>query len=250
MCRLRSDGDRRGDAALPKSAARRLGDENEPPVANSASDPLLGPRPPSFVLTPRQESLREALAAQSPEAARLYVGGLKVVNDENNPCGLRLGSMAMRELIDELARARGVAGLRGGSVKNRINNLRQRVNGLAAVLRVPNPSAQHISRLLDHLDEFFEREAQTNPSRKEKMRLVVAAISVGADAPALVVDPQAERLATLSAEFGAILHGSRSREEFGRLLAEFESLMLDLLTPETFEDYATIDSLLEKGPPQ
>ena len=38
----------------------------------------------------------------------------------------------MRELIDELAAARGVAGVRGRSVKNRIHNFRERVNGLAA----------------------------------------------------------------------------------------------------------------------
>ena len=45
-----------------------------------------------------------------------------------------------------------------------------------------------------------------------------------------------------------MLHGS-SRSQFEQVLADFESLMLDLLTPETFEDYATIDELISKGPP-
>jgi hypothetical protein len=202
----------------------------------------------SFSPTPRQESLREALAAQSAEAARLYIGGLRVLADEDNPCSVRLASTAMRELIDELAVAGGVVDLRGGSVKNRINNLRDRVNGVSALLRVPRPSAEHVASLLGHLDDFFRREEQINPSRKKKARLVVAAISVGADSPDLVAGPQAERLLELSGAFGAMLHGG-SRARFGRVLAEFESLLLDLLTPETFVDYATIDELISKGPP-
>lgn len=137
----------------------------------------------SFSLTPRQASLREALAAQSAEAARLYVGGLRVLADEANPCSLRLASTAMRELIDELAVAGGVVGLRGESVKSRINNLCGRVKRLSALLRVPKPSAEHVAKLLDHLDEFFRREEQVSPSRKQKARLVVAAISIGADSP-------------------------------------------------------------------
>ena len=228
-------------------SGRRCDGDNDC-VASSPSHPPPESPSGSFSLTPRQESLREALAAQSAEAARLYVGGLKVLADEENPCSLRLASAAMRELIDELARARGVAGVRGGGVKNRINNLQQRVNGLSTLLRVPTPSAHHVATLIDHLDEFFQVEAQMNPSRKQKMRLVVAAINVGTDSPALVVDPQAKRLANLSAEFGVILHGG-NRAEFSELLADFENLMLDLLTPETFDDYATIDELLAKGPP-
>ncbi|MHB8695423.1 MAG: hypothetical protein ACYDHH_29710 [Solirubrobacteraceae bacterium] len=203
----------------------------------------------SFSLTPRQESLREALAAQSAEAARLYVGGLRVLADQDNPTSLRLASTAMRELTDELAVARGVVDLRGGSVKSRINNLRERVNGLSALLRVPTPSAQHVAKMLDHLDEFFRREEQINPSRKKKARLVVAAISVSAESPDLVAGPQADRLLELSGAFSAMLHGS-SRSRFEQVLADFESLLLDLLTPDTFEDYATIDELISKGPPR
>lgn len=208
------------------------------------------PEPPQapFSLAPRQESLREALAAHSAEAARLYVGGLRVLADEANPCSVRLASTAMRELIDELAVARGVVDLRGGSVKNRIHNLRERVNGLGALLRVQNPSPEHVTKLLDHLDEFFSREEEVNPSRRKKARLVIAAINVGGDSPELVVVPQADRLLKISADFGAMLHGG-SRASFEDVLAEFESLMLDLLTPETFEDYAAIDELVSKGPP-
>jgi hypothetical protein len=209
------------------------------------------PKPPreSFSLSPRQESLREALLARSAEAARLYVGGLKVLADEDNPCSLRLASAAMRELIDELGVAGGVVGLRGASAKHRINDLREQVKRLTALLRVAKPSAEHVDKLLDHLDDFFRREDQINPSRKQKARLVVAAITVGADSPELVVGPQAERLLEVSADFSAILHGG-SRSRFEQVLAEFESLLLDLLTPETFVDYATIDELISKGPPR
>jgi hypothetical protein len=202
----------------------------------------------SFSLTPRQASLREALTAQSAEAARLYVGGLRVLADEDNPCSLRLASTAMRELIDELAVAGGVVGLRGESVKSRINNLCGRVKRLSALLRVPKPSAEHVAKLLDHLDEFFRREQQVRSSRKQKARLVVAAISIGTDSPDLVVDLQADRLLEISSAFGAMLHGG-NRSRFQDVLADFESLLLDLLTPETFKDYATIDELISKGPP-
>lgn len=172
-----------------------------------------------------------------------------VLADEENPCSLRLASTAMRELIDELALSRGVVDLRGGSVKSRVNRLRDRVNRLTAVLRVPQPSAQHVTKLLDHLDEFFRREDEINPSRRNRARLVVAAISVGGgDSPDLVVVPQAERLMALSADFGAMLHGG-NRARFEQALAEFEGLMFDLLTPETFDDYATIDDLISQGPP-
>lgn len=225
------------------------------PAARMALVPTAGPSPPSpesprkpFSLTPRQASLREALAAESPEAARMYVGGLMVLADESNPCSLRLASTAMRELIDELAAARGVAGVRGGTVKNRIHNLRESVNRLSGRLRVSKPEPELAARLLDHLDDFFRREDEISPSRRQKMRLVVTAINVGADAPDEVVRPQTERLLKLSAGFGAMLHGG-SRAGFEEVLADFESLMLDLLTPDTFEDYATIDELLSKGPP-
>lgn len=245
------DGPRRSAALVgrcgPRVSVRRLGGDNDSIRDPDSHPPAESPRE-SFSLTPRQESLREALAAQSAEAARLYLGGLRVLADEDNPCSLRLASTAMRELIDELAVARGVVDLRSGSVKNRINNLRERVKGLGALLRVSNPSAQHVAKLLDHLDAFFHREDQINPSRKQKARLVVAAISVGADSPDLVAGPQADRLLELSGAFGAMLHGS-SRSQFEQVLADFESLMLDLLTPETFEDYATIDELISKGPP-
>jgi hypothetical protein len=154
----------------------------------------------------------------------------------------------MRELIDELAAARGVAGVRSGNVKNRIHNLRERVNGLKGRLQVSKPEPEHVVKLLNQLDDFFEREDEISPSRRKKMRLVVTAINVGADTPDEVVRPQTERLLKLSAGFGAMLHGG-SRAGFEDILAELENLMLDLLTPDTFEDFAIIDELLSKGPP-
>jgi hypothetical protein len=199
-------------------------------------------------LTPRQESLREALAARSAEAASLYVGGLRVLADQRNPCSLRLASTAMRELFGELASACGVINLRGGSTKSRINNLRDRVNRASTSLRLDQPPAPNVARLLDLLDEFFQVEDEINPSRKAKAGLVVAAISVATDSPALVVVPQAERLLELSDRFGAMLHGG-SRDEFAYVLADFENLLLDLLTPQTFDDYAMIDELVAEGPP-
>jgi hypothetical protein len=201
------------------------------------------------VLTARQASLREALAAVSPAAAELYVGGLMALSDPANPVALRMAAFAMRELVDELAKARNVRGVRGPNAADRINTLKKRVLGLAGPLQGNKPSLPQLKKLLQVLEEFFVKEEQLNPKRDNRYRMVLAALTVGgADAQPLVIEPQAEALSELSDAFGRITHGSdpaRLREH----IAGLETLLLTLLTPPTFEDFGFIDELLAQGSP-
>lgn len=171
------------------------------------------------------------------------------LSDPANPVALRMAAFAMRELLDELAKARNVRGVRGPTAADRINTLKRRVRGLAGPLQGNKPSLPQLKKLLQVLDEFFVKEEQLNPKRDNRYRMVVAALTVGgADAQPLVIKPQAEVLSELSDAFGSITHGS-DPAPLPEHIAGLESLLLTLLTPPTFEDFAFIDELLAQGPP-
>ena len=203
-------------------------------------------------LTPQQESIREALAAKSAEAAGLYVSGIRVLADDRNPCAVRLAGGAMRELVDELARAAGVVKLRARPLPDRINALRQRVNKRARLLRVEEPTLAHVESLLTELDEFFAEYDEINPSRKVRARQAVAGLgAAGPDVPAVVLDPTASDWIEFSDRFSGVLHAPTppDRSEFQQLLADFEAFLVSWLSPPTIDDYSAIDDLIAEGPP-
>lgn len=170
--------------------------------------------------------------------------------DSTFPAAVRLAGGAMRELMDELALAARLDQPRPGSLKVLVNALRDRTEKLATMLRVDQPSSAHVSKLLDDLDAFFCAYDEVSPTMRVKARQAMSELSaIGVDSAEIVLHRQVQRWIAFSGQFSRILHHSRGadRHELEQLVEEFESFLIDWLTPTTFDDFAAIDALLAKG---
>lgn len=172
--------------------------------------------------------------------------------DTSNPAAVRLTGGAMRELMDEMALAGGLAQARPGSIKNLVTALRVRASRRATLLRVDQPSAAHVSKLLDDLDAFFRDYDEVSPTMRVKARQVVTSLNAsGPDSPEIILGDRVQRWIDFSGRFSAILHSSGipDRLALESLVGEFEAFLVDWLTPATSDDYAAIDAMLAHGPP-
>lgn len=172
--------------------------------------------------------------------------------DLSNPAAVRLAGGAMRELLDELALAASLLQVRPGGLKVLVSKLRDRAAKRATLLRVDQPSPAHVSKLLDDLDSFFRDCDDIYPKMRTKARQALADLSVaGADSAEMILQDQVERWLHFSGAFSRVLHHPQGadRRELEQLVAEFESFLLDWLTPETFDDFAAMDAFLAQGPP-
>lgn len=117
-----------------------------------------------------QDELYRELARRSEKLARIYRGGLLVLDQAENPCRFELAAQSFRELIEKGSLLTAEQRFKtGDTVANRIVRVR---NAFQAVKRTPEAdavadvtaNAVPLRKLLLELEQFFEWHQKNRPN--------------------------------------------------------------------------------------
>jgi hypothetical protein len=199
----------------------------------------------------RSQEVLRTLAEQEGRAARFYEGALRALADRANPVRVEMAAYALRELIEELERQ--TVGVRKGP---KLGDLLKKLRGdWTAAPRRPTDRG-----LLDDcdpaifaVDRFLEDVKVGHRRRRDRAQQALGGIDpVGRPNPPDTEIARTMELLRFRERFNDVLHGPESTEvaAFDALLEGFETFLLAILRPRTFEDLSEIDEFLEEGPPE
>jgi hypothetical protein len=221
------------------------GDQITPPGPAGDDGDRRVPEPGS-----RSQEVLEALQRQKGRAARFYEGALRALADRANPVRAEMAAYALRELIEELERQVG-----GASKPPRLGDLLETFQARwTEAPRRPGDRGlvDDCDPAIFAADQFLKDVEGGHLARRDRAQQALGGLDpVRRPAPPDTERARIERLLRYREQFNDILHGPRPADaaEFASLLEGFETFLLAILRPRTFEDFAVIDGLLEEGPP-
>ena len=190
-------------------------------------------------LTDRQRDVLDAFAREGDQAAALYHGALRVLDDADNPVRMRLAACGLREVLDAFQDA------------PRPKDLKVRVKELKGSWEIAQRSGSS-KAFEDELPGFFTAFEEDYPQRREQASKIIDGLDPsGQTAPPAVSQARGKRWMDLSGYFSNVLHGNIRPvdEEFSAKREAFEQFFLDLFRPSTFVDFAQLDALITGGAP-
>ena len=206
-------------------------------------------------LSREQEELRDALARVDQRLGPIYVGGLRVLEDDSNPDRFAQSAHSMRELMEKIEEwfAGGGGGKQPTPLKVKVIEVADFFAG-----RRSNSSChslesgwsgeidRHLSKALDKLDKFFEWFAQLHPRRRELFERMLTRLDPSDIA---FVSSSWKHWKEIRDYFIGVSHHRRGtnlaalREQISRL----EIFLAARLLPKTSEDLDAIDALVEEA---
>jgi len=169
-----------------------------------------------------------------------------VVADPANPARIQLAAHALRELLNELEHAAGLAPKKP-SLKERVHKLYQQWEAAQPSLEI-NPDR---SGFVQTLSEFFKEFHDDYPTRRDQGGITIDSLDPARRvAPPAVREARADLWMDFRDNLNRIAHGKEcSDAEFREQLQRLEGFLFDLLRPRTLADFREIDELLEKTSP-
>ncbi len=221
-------------------------------------DPNAAPPPaPLLHLSDRQRALFLALDRLEPRLARMYLGGLRVLEDEANPDAVPLTAHALRELMEKLPESLDVP------VKAPTGELADRVRKLRSLWEETlEKSACHnggewegeidlpLRELLQSLKAFFEWYSANHQLRREEVISALRRLDPSDRfLPERLEEKNVQTWMALRRFFADVAHHRQDpgRDGLSQQLDQLEQFLLDRLQPRTFEDFDAIDALLKEA---
>ena len=201
-------------------------------------------------LTPlksEQLALLGVLFERSTSIATMYVGAVMAREAVSNPEHLSQACHSLRELIDNLPKYFDIPVEPSGKLGAQVNLLQTHWKREA---RVKNGSTEPVSnKFAKMLSAFFQWNDDNFPTRRELARSIIRNLdATGRPLPRPIEDLRAEEWMKIRDFFvGATHHGPCSQEDFDSWLGVFESFMLALAKPRTFDNADAIDALIQEG---
>jgi hypothetical protein len=199
-----------------------------------------------------QGALHEKLTELSPDLARMYVGAMRILNDERNPDSHALAAHGFRELMEKLARYQSVPMTAGGeTLTEKVRALGQawrRCHGGSKDKR-SRPSSGRPDRVavfLEEVDQFFKWLSNHRPTRSEVATKLMAKLEVSSRAlPDQLQKINARYWETIRDFFENTCHHRvrPTRAEFDGWVFAIERFLLDRLAPRTTRDFESIDAI-------
>jgi hypothetical protein len=194
---------------------------------------------------------------RSVKLSRIYLGGLVVLADDDNPCRYELAAHSLRELIEKsplLTNGQAFAG--GDTVANRLGPLKkvflamsqnQRLDVLVSFDAIAGP----LRALLSELAKFFEWQDLNRPNAAKRAAQHLNELS-GAGPPPPSDFFEAEVAGWMAADdyFKKVAHNrvdNVDRDEFLRHMNFIESTLLRRLQPRSVEQLDEIDALIKEA---
>lgn len=194
-----------------------------------------------------QLALLGVLIEKSATVATMYVGAVMARAAEDNPDHLSQACHSLRELIDNLPKYFDVPVKPSGRLGDQTNALRER---WMREPRVTNGTPEPLTeRFVQKLAEFFQWIEENSPKRREVARRTIRELDAsGRPLPRPIEDLRAlEWMAIRDFFVGSTHHGFCSRDDFDHWLDVFESFVLGLTKPRTFDNADAIDALILEG---
>jgi hypothetical protein len=201
-------------------------------------------------LNSRSQEVLETLARQKGRAAPFYEGALRALADRANPVGPEMTAYALRELIQELERPVG-----GPQEGPKLGDLlgRFRAKWKSAPRRPDDRGlVDHCDPAVFAADQFLDDADAGHLSRRDRAQETLSGLDpVRRPSPPDTQQARVEELMKFRKEFNEALHSPRPTDVFalGSLVEGFETFLLAIFRPRTFDDFSEIDELLKEGPP-
>jgi len=216
--------------------------------------PADGPRP--VALKGSRRALHEALTKLSSELATMYMGGLIVLEHDQNPDPYALCAHALRELIEKLPEHLDVpTKARGESLGAKVNDLQpvwERARASACFRegvwdgQIDAPLQVFLSRSVT----FFGWLRDHKPRRRDEAALALRRFDAsGRVLPAPLEALNVDLWDEMREFFQSVAHHRRrvERADFLRWVEELERFLLDRLVPRTFDDFDDLDGLMREA---
>jgi hypothetical protein len=207
-------------------------------------------------ITSDREALHANLARRNPKMARIYLGGLRVLADEDNPCKYELAAHSLREVMKNCPVLAGFQPFGSGdSMTKRLENVRAAY--YAALQnqnlgeRAPNVTEDADNALVSELGRFFKWQDENRPQRRTRVAETLAALSGPVLAlPSDIAEGEVNGWMGAWDYLNKTAHHSEEaiiREEFLRHVNLVESILLRRLQPRAVEEHDAIDALIREG---
>jgi hypothetical protein len=205
--------------------------------------------------TSDREALHKNLARRNAKMARIYLGGLRVLADEDNPCKYELAAHSFREVMKSCPVLAGFQPFGSGdSMTKRLQSVRA---AYQVALQKQNlgeraPNAEDADNVLVlELGRFFKWQDENRPQRRTRVAETLAALSGPVLAlPSDIAEGEVDGWMSAWDYLNKTAHHSEeaiTREEFVRHLNFVETNLLRRLQPKAVEQHDAIDALIREG---
>jgi hypothetical protein len=135
------------------------------------------------------------------------------------------------------------------SMKSKVQALRQEWVRVAGEAEQAAEINGQLRRFLVKAREFFDWFDHDHPTRLQRVVAILRRLDPsGQSLPAFIEDQRAREWKARHEFFDRVAHhGDCSTEEFEASADAVERLLLDYLRPRTFDEFATMDAIIEEG---
>lgn len=202
-------------------------------------------------LSRNQKQLRDALARVDPRLGTIYVGGLRVLEDDSNPDRLPQSAHSMRELMEKIEQERlPPVEAQLGQIRDQFLSGRARSRCHSDESGWAGEIDPHLSRLLDRLDAFFDWFAEVRPRRRELFESMLGRLDrSGLALPAPLVGRTWKQWKEIRGFFVGVSHHGKDTDlnTLRNKIADLEVFLRDRLLPRTSADLDAIDAIIEEA---
>ena len=209
-----------------------------------------------LTFTVQQRTLLEALTELANELEPIYLGGLTVLEDSNNPDRYALCAHSFRELMEKLPRYLDVTTqAHRESLKDKVIGLEQAFYSTKSQTNCRSDKKSwegeidgHLANFLSQVDRFFKWFKSHFPRRREEIKTALTRLeNSGKPLPPKLTDMIIKQWEGLRDYFVHVSHHRNTDEsEIRRRITELEDFLLDRFAPRPFDDFAEIDALLRE----
>jgi len=209
-----------------------------------------------LMLSGQQQALYAALVEKERRLASMYHGALAVFGQRDNPDRLALAAHGLRELMEKLPRYLNLPTDTQPKLAEKLRTLNQSWDRTVGKSKCHEDGKWNgeidgtLGDILLEIAAFFAWVNEQVPKRKESTARILRTLdALGRALPAPIEALRTEQWDLIHRFFISVGHHQRSTsdEEFTTWLSALERFLLDQLTPQTFEDHAKIDAIINEG---
>jgi hypothetical protein len=201
-------------------------------------------------LSAQQRAVLAVLTTRNERLGAMYLGALFVRRQHDNPDRISLAAHGMREVMEKLYVYIDVpVPAKPPSMRAKVQVLRQEWVRISGETEQATEINGELRRFLAKTREFFEWFDHDHPTRLQRIVAILRVLGAsGGSLPSFIEDQRAREWKARHEFFDRVAHhGDCSEEEFDVSADVVERLLLDYLRPRTFDDFATIDAIIEEG---